>query len=717
MDIVQVLLPLPLSRPYDYESSIDLRPGDFVQVPFGTRHVIGIVWSIQSETKIAKPLKQVIEKVSPFPLPDVSRQFIEWVARYTMAPLGSVLRMAMSVPDVFKPEIRPRGYIAAPPIVPSLIHPKRRRVLEIAGDGEIRTQQDLAKEAGVTRALITKMIQEGLLIQKEMVTEKENATFIETDRRGPVLSPEQQKAARFLLDQFDAHPVTLLDGVTGSGKTEVYFEAIAECLKRGKQALVLLPEITLTAQWLQRFEARFGMPPGQWHSDLTPKIRKKTWRAVLEGSQKVIVGARSALFLPFADLGLIVVDEEHDSSFKQEEGVIYQARDMAVLRAHMGKIPIILSSATPSLESLQNVEAGKYERLQLQSRHGGAHLPEISLIDLRKDRPKPGFFISDPLVAAMRETLSRQEQILLFLNRRGYAPLTLCRSCGERLQCPHCSAWLVEHRTRLKLQCHHCGFETRLPPACPKCGVEKDFAACGPGVERIAEEAQLLFPQSRLFALSSDITSSPAKAQEMIARIERREVDIIIGTQIIAKGHHFPFLTLVGIVDADLGLSGGDLRGSERCFQLLQQVAGRAGRADRAGRVFVQTFDPTRSVMQALQKGDRGSFIEAEINEREAAGMPPFGRLAALILSGRNEGEVEKVARQLAQSAPRPEGARILGPAPAPLSMLRGRHRRRFLLKCRKDFLPQNLLRDWLKTVRLKGDIDLQIDIDPYSFL
>jgi primosomal protein N' (replication factor Y) len=537
----------------------------------------------------------------------------------------------------------------------------------------------------------------------------------DADLPGAQLSPAQRAAAEDLMQGHAG--VTLLDGVTGSGKTEVYFEAIAACLRRGRQALVLLPEIALTTQWLERFGERFGAAPGQWHSELTGLERRLTWRAVLRGDAKVIVGARSALVLPYRDLGLIIVDEEHEQAFKQEDGVVYQARDMAVVRGHLAQIPVILASATPSLETMHNVETGRYRFLHLPDRHGIAQLPEVRLIDLRREPPPRQSWLSPPLREAVRATLQRKEQALLFLNRRGYAPLTLCRACGHRLQCPNCSAWLVEHRYLGRLQCHHCGFEAPPPAKCPACQAEGSMAACGPGVERVAEEAAALFPEASRLILTSDTAGGPAKTAELLRMIASREVDLVIGTQIIAKGHHFPNLTLVGVVDADLGLSGGDLRAAERTFQLLHQVAGRAGRADLAGLVLIQTYDPSRPVMQALKAGDRDRFYALESEERRTHGMPPFGRLAAVIISGGDPDEVDRLGQHLARTAPHQDGIQVLGPAPAPLALLRGRHRRRFLVKTRREVAPQAVLRQWLSGLRTRGDLALEIDVDPYSFV
>ena len=427
--------------------------------------------------------------------------------------------------------------------------------------------------------------------------------------------------------------MTVLDGVTGSGKTETYFAALAAALAKGRQALVLLPEIALGAQWLERFRERFGALPAQWHSDISEAERRDTWRAVAAGRARVVVGARSALFLPFPELGLIVVDEEHDTSYKQEDGVIYQARDMAVLRASLAHIPIVLVSATPSLETVVNVARGRYQRVALPRRHASAELPTVRLVDMRRERIEAGRFLAPPLVAELAATFEAGEQALLFLNRRGYAPLTLCRACGHRFECPSCTAWLVEHRFTGRLLCHHCGHAEAVPACCPECLAAGALVPCGPGVERLLEEVTARFPAARAALMVSDLLSGPRAAAELAQAMTERRYDVLIGTQIVAKGHHFPMLTLVGVVDADLGLTGGDLRAAERTYQLLHQVGGRAGRAEHKGRVLIQTFMPDQPVMKALASGDRDRFLEAEAAARRAAGLPPFGRLAALIVS------------------------------------------------------------------------------------
>jgi primosomal protein N' (replication factor Y) len=711
-----VLLPLPLAGCYDYRGE-NVSAGDFVMVPLGKREQIGVVWGPGTGAIAEARLKTIIARLDLPPLPEVCRRFIDRVAAYTLAPPGAVLRMAMSVSAALEPPRAVAGWRpASHPSAEAKLTPARRRVLDVLAEGPARPTAELAREAGVGTGVIKAMAESHLL---ESVALPAAPAFALPDGNlaGPDLSPDQRAAAAALIARSGEGGVTLLDGVTGSGKTEVYFEAVAATLRAGRQALVLLPEIALTGQWLERFERRFGARPAEWHSDLSGVERRTAWRAISCGQARVVVGARSALFLPYPDLGLIVVDEEHEVAYKQEDGVAYQARDMAVLRGHLAKIPVLLVSATPSLETVQNVAAGRYTMLHLPDRHAGAALPKVAAVDLRRDRPARQRWLSPRLVSALEQTLAEGEQALLFLNRRGYAPLTLCRTCGHRLNCPNCTAWLVEHRLTGRLQCHHCGYQARLPEVCPHCSAAGSFAACGPGVERLAEEAAALFPDARLAMLTSDTLGGPRAVSAMINRIANHEVDLLIGTQIVAKGHHFPMLTLVGVVDADLGLAGGDLRAAERTYQLLHQVAGRAGRAERPGQVLLQTFDPDHPVMRALVAGDRDGLIAHEMAERKAHSMPPFGRLAALILSSHVQEQVDQTARVLARVAPSGPGISVLGPAPAPLALLRGRHRRRFLLKCRRDIAPQPLIRGWLAKVKLPGPVRLQIDIDPYSFL
>jgi primosomal protein N' (replication factor Y) len=712
---ISVLLPLPLAGAYDYAlpAGQTVRPGQYVRVPLGNRYLVGVAWgegdSSLPESRL-KPIAAVLPDLPP--MPEVARRFVDWVAAYTLSPPGAVLKMALSVPEALEPPRQTAAYRWAPgaEVKPT---PVRSRIRTLLEDGVARAVTEIASNAGVGAGAVRDLVKLGALVPAAAAPVR---LFPAPDPNhpGPELAPEQAEAAKSLRESRQG--VTLLDGVTGSGKTEVYFEAVAEALGQGRQVLVLLPEIALSAQWLERFRSRFGAPPAVWHSEISPARRRDTWRAVALGEARVVVGARSALFLPYPELGLIVVDEEHEQAFKQEEGVIYHARDMAVVRAHLASIPCILASATPSLESAANAHQGRYLRLHLPERYGAAQLPEVRRIDLRRFLPKRNAWISEPLAQAIGETLGAGEQALLFLNRRGYAPLTLCRACGYRFQCPNCTAWMVEHRNQRKLVCHHCGHSLPPPAICPSCNEADTLVALGPGVERLAEEAVSRFPEARIEVMASDLMESPRAISELVGRMERHEVDILIGTQMVAKGHHFPQLTLVGVVDADLGLEGGDLRAAEKSFQLLWQVAGRAGRAEKKGRVLLQTWQPDHPVMAALSSGDVERFLEAEASLRKTAGMPPFGRLAGIIVSSPDAGMTQRYAQALAFAAPRQDGVEVLGPAPAPLALLRGRHRMRLLVKAALGVKLQPYLRAWLSQVPAPKQARVQVDVDPVSF-
>jgi primosomal protein N' (replication factor Y) len=721
---VPVLLPLPLDEPFDYAlpPGQSLPPGTFVEVPFGPRHLIGVVWDEAASGRAADlRLKAVRRRIDAPAMPQALRRLVRHIAATTLHPLGSALRLALSVPAALEPPA-PRLGLVAGDVTQARLSPARQRVLAALSDGVPRLPAEIARAAEVSAGVVKAMTDAGLLRRAPL---PEAASAPAALACAPMLSPSQAEAARALCaTMHQGHGVTLLEGVPGAGKTEVYLEAVAAVLEQGRQVLVLLPEIALSGQLLERFARRFGTAPAVWHSELGAALRRRTWRRVAEGHEPVVIGARSALFLPFPGLGLIVVDEEHDASFKQEDGVPYQGRDMAVARARFEQCPAVLVSATPALDTAWS--AGRIgdggagptsSALLLPARHGGATMPEVGLVDLRRDRPPRGAWLAPPLADALVQTLAAGEQALLFLNRRGFAPLTLCRACGHRLCCPNCSAWLVHHRLRRRLLCHHCGYSRPEPEHCPECGTLDALVACGPGVERLAEEVRSALPEARIAIMTSDSPACPSEAAALVKAMHDHEVDLLIGTQIIAKSHHFPDLTLVGVVDGDLGLSGGDLRAAERCFQLLYQVAGRSGREQRPGRVLIQTHLPEHPVMQALAAGDKERFYAEELAERRHGGMPPFGRLAAVIVSGRDPQEVRGFAGMLAKSAPNGPGLRVLGPAPAPLAVLRGRHRQRLLAIAGPKVDLGAALRPWLKGRRLPGSLRLHIDVDPYSFL
>ena len=722
---VSVLLPLPVETPYDYivPEGLMLVLGDVIEVPLGRRFEVGCVWGPGRGDIAAAKLKEVVHRIDVPPLPQVLRTFIDWAANYTLQPVGSILRMALNPARRWVPPVPPTMIVASGKSLAACnvkATPAREKVLRAIGDQSFSTAAALAHEAGISGGVIRDLVNAGVLA---LVPQPGASPFapLNADHAKPKFEPAQEHAANTLCANVEnGFSVTLLDGVTGSGKTQVYLEAVAATLKAGRQALILVPEIALTAQSVARFAARFGGEPALWHSDLNYKARREAWLGAANGDARVVIGARSALFLPFCDLGLIVVDEEHEAAFKQEDGVIYHARDMAVVRAKEGEIPIVLAAATPSLETIMNVRDKKYAEVKLPERFGAAAMPRIALIDMKANPPEKGAWgrawLAPPLVQAVDRTIQAGEQALLFLNRRGYAPLTLCRRCGHRLHCPSCTAWLVEHRLTRKLQCHHCGYGAPVPRECSACGAADSFVPCGPGIERVAEEAIARWPDAKIRAVASDTLDRPSAVQELVEDILHHRIDVLVGTQVLAKGHHFPTLTLVGVVDADLGLSGWDLRAAERTHQLLHQVAGRAGRAEKPGTVLLQTHDPAHPVMHALSTGRAEEFLENEILGRDALGMPPFGRLAALILSSPNEVAVVAAGRQLAAAAPDGEGIEVLGPAPAFMAVLRGVHRHRLLLKTRRNVAPQPLIRDWLERVKVPSSVRVQIDVDPYSF-
>jgi primosomal protein N' (replication factor Y) len=731
--IVDALFPVAVDTLYSYRvpDGLTLAPGDFVVAPLGTRTATGVVWSLREGD--GGNLKSITAERDWPPLRRPMRGFIDWVANWTLAPRGMALRMATRGPEAAsapapKLAVRPTGK------PPGRLTPARERALAALGEGAPQTKTALAALAGCSVGVIDGLVADGAL--EFVALDPEPATArLDPDFFAHTLEPDQRVAADALAGGVAARVARaiLLEGVTGSGKTEVYFEAIAAALRARRQALVLLPEIALTAQFLDRFAARFGARPAEWHSAITPRQRERLWGAVASGEAQVVVGARSALFLPFADLGLIVVDEEHEGAYKQEDGVVYHARDMAVVRGKLESAPVVLASATPSLETRVNAERGRYDWLRLAARFGERALPQLTAIDLKREGPPRGRWLAPRVVAAIEAGLSAGEQSLLFLNRRGYAPLTLCRACGHRFQCPNCSAWLVEHRFRKALVCHHCGHTEPRPELCPQCGEADTLTACGPGVERLAEETAALFPDARTLVLSSDFPGGIEKLRAQLDAAARGDYDIIIGTQLVAKGHNFPLLTLVGIVDADVGLSNGDPRAAERTFQLLRQATGRAGRGDKPGRAMLQTWQPEHPVIAALLSGDVERFYAEETEQRRRGGLPPFGRLAAIVVSGEDRGGAEAHARALARAghalgkgwrvapvggAPQGDEIILLGPAEAPIAVLRGRHRFRLALKAPRGADLQGYLRALIAAAPPpRGGVRVAVDVDPQSFM
>jgi len=722
MNRVPILVLNAALGPLDYTvpDGIEAGPGSVVIAPLGPRRVTGIVWDegrLPGAEVPADKLRPIIGIVPVPPLPAPLRRLVEWTADYYCAALASVARMALSSGGALGGPTTTTEYRLAGGEPAGRLTAQRRQALDRLRH-EQGTIRELAAAAGVSEGVLRGMVGAGLIEPVEVAIDRPYRSADPGHHR-PDLSPDQRAVADRLVEAVRQRRFApfLLDGVTGSGKTETYFEPVAEALRMGRQVLVLLPEIALTENFLSRFEERFGAPPVLWHSSLRSTERRRAWRAIAQASAQVVVGARSALFLPYADLGLIIVDEAHEISFKQDDGVRYNARDVSVMRARFEDLPVVLASATPALESLHMAEIGVYERLELPSRFGGAELPAIRILDLTREKPPRGRWLAQPLVDGLRERLERGEQSLLFLNRRGYAPLTLCRNCGHRFKCPNCSAWLVEHRLSARLACHHCGLETEVPEHCPECGEGDCLVACGPGVERIADEVAELFPQARVAVATSDTLGSPERAAHFIAEAEAKAIDVIVGTQLVTKGFHFPELTLVGVVDADLGLEGGDLRAAERTYQQVAQVAGRAGRGAKPGEVLIQTRHRDAPVIAALAEGDRDAFYAAETEARRDAGAPPFGRWAAIILSSEDEKEAREAAVRLGDARPHLDDLMILGPAPAPLALLRGRYRYRFLVNAKRSANLQAALRDWIGQVDFAPGVRVGIDIDPYSFV
>lgn len=720
MKVASVLVPLPVQEAFDYAvpDDMDVTRGDQVDVPLGPRLIRGIVAEVFETTGSNRKLKS-IERLSNDPrLPEGTLAFVEWAARWTLNPPGEMASRAIR--GLRAPRPRPERRVRRAGMrQPQRITAPRTAVLEALKDRAM-TPADLARAAEVSTGVVKGLVDEGVLEAFEV---EAVAAFDAPlpDHAPSHLNPDQAASSHAMAEAAKAGGFApfLLDGITGSGKTETYLEAAAELLKAkpDAQILILLPEIALTQALIERITKRFGTAPAEWHSGVTPPRRRQVWEAVAAGRCNIVVGARSALFLPYRNLSLIVVDEEHDGSYKQEEGLVYHGRDLAVARARIENATVVLASATPSLETLWNAQQGRYRWLKLRTRHGVAVLPDISLVDLRQCPPDPQTWLSQPLREEIGANLERGEQSLLFLNRRGYAPVVLCRACGHRLTAPDTDSWLVEHRYTGRLVCHLTGFSMPKPKACPSCGAEDTLVSVGPGVERVEEEVRQLFPDARTAVFSSDTVPDGQAARELIQSMAEGEIDILVATQAAAKGHNFPRLTLVGVVDADLGLRGGDLRAAERTYQLLAQATGRAGRADKPGRALLQTWTPEHPVLEALAANDRDAFVEAEMAERDIAVMPPYGRLAALILSSENAMALEKTARDLAETIPNAERLEVYGPADAPLALVRGRRRKRMLVRADRDVNMQAFLRAWLSRVKVPASVRLTVDIDPYSFL
>ncbi|MBQ8293973.1 MAG: primosomal protein N' [Alphaproteobacteria bacterium] len=725
--VVKVLIPNVVNAGYDYRLTAAAEIGAFVMVTVMNRPYIGVVWGVGDSGLPPNKIKNIV-RVFDFRLDISDLQWIQKMSAWTLMSPGAVLRLIINVPDVFAPPKLEQLY--------SFNFDNRARMTDArqavadafaSNDNGPMTVLDIQNIARVSSSVVRTMIKNEILIPAGcQEIQKKSVQLQYSDMGNIILNSEQQFAADSIgsaiaMGGFSVH---LLDGITGSGKTQVYFDAAWRAYSMGKSVLLMMPEIALTAQFMSRFASRFGAPPVVWHSNLTAARRREIWRGVLSGEIRMVVGTRSALFLPWQKLGLIVIDEEHDPSYKQDDMGNYHARDMAILRAKIAGFPVILASATPAAETLENVNLGKFSHLRLTSRFGGAQMPEISTIDLRENRPEnytsddgadQTGFLSVPLCAAIRDTISVGRQVMLFINRRGFAPIVQCKRCGYTATCPDCSVGMTYHKRLGKLLCHMCGRTAPLDELCPECGGALSMR--GVGLEKIQQEVMSKFPTARTALVSSDIITSRQALERLVSQMERGDIDIVIGTQILAKGHHFPNLTLVGVVDADMGLFGTDFRAAEHTFQQLFQVAGRAGRGEFPGRVFLQTYQPDHPVLTAICAGDRDNFMTTDMAARRAAQMPPYGQLIAVIIEAEKESVLQKFCADLASVAPVLTGAKIMGPIAAQIYQVRTWYRMRFLVAGGRGANLQPAVSHWLGKVKVPANIRVKIDVNPMNFM
>ncbi|MDR1338220.1 MAG: primosomal protein N' [Rickettsiales bacterium] len=746
--IVKVLVPNVVNAGYDYKLTASAGLGGFARVSVMNRPYVGMIIG-PGDSGLAPEKIKPAAPVDGFQLPVTDLQWIFKMSEWTMMSPGAVLRLIANVPDAFAPPKQEQLY--------SVNHGEKIRMTEnrqavldafLSNDNEPMSAPDIQNIARVSGAVVRAMIKSGLLSPTAFRNKEREQGTEYVDTETVVLNDEQRRAADAIVVRDSSFAVYLLDGITGSGKTQVYFDAAWRAYAAGKSVLLMMPEIALTAQFMLRFASRFGARPVVWHSNLTAARRREIWRGVATGGIRMVVGTRSALFLPWQNLGLIVVDEEHDGSYKQEDMGNYHARDMAILRGAISKFPIVLASATPSAETIKNIRVGKYRELKLTSRFGGAQMPSIETIDMRKQKPE-GYKLPPPLEGASREsamgeanadtplqgrgelspvlcdaideTLKAGQQIMLFINRRGFAPIVQCKKCGWVATCQDCSVGMTYHKGRkqkseggIGLLCHICGNHKPVPGVCPDCGGE--ISMRGIGLEKIQEEVNAKFPNATTALVSSDTMLSRQALERLVDKMEAGEIDIVIGTQILAKGHHFPNLTLVGVVDADMGLFGADFRAGEHTFQQLFQVAGRAGRGDKPGRVMLQTYQPDHPVMRAICACDRDAFMSADMESRSKAKMPPFGNLIAIIVEAEKEPVLQKYCADLAAVAPNLSGGKIMGPIAAQVYQIRSWYRMRFLVSGDQRADLQAVVKQWLAKVKQPANVRVKIDVNPQNF-
>ena len=730
-DVVKVLLPNVVNTGYDYRLNAPADLGSFVECRVMNRPYVGVVWGFGDSGLPAEKIKSVV-RVMDSRLAVSDLQWIQRMSDWTLMTPGAVLKLIINIPDAFLPPRVEQLYSFDFDTKIKMTN-ARQAVADAfsSNDNEPMSVNDIVNIAHVSPAVVRTMIKnETLRPSDSRVIENENRFVHEYHDMGNVtLNDEQSHAAAQIGDALShgGFSVFLLDGITGSGKTQVYFDAVLRAYNAGKSVLLMMPEIALTAQFMSRFESRFGAPPVVWHSNLTAARRRDIWRGVLNGDIRVVVGTRSALFLPWQNLGLIVVDEEHDTSYKQEDMGNYHARDMAILRAAIAGFPVVLASATPSAETLENVANGKYRGLKLTSRFGGATLPKIETIDLRENRPTTyktsnaddapeiAGALSEPMCDAIAETLNNHQQVMLFINRRGFAPIVQCKKCGWTATCPDCSVGMTYHKRIGKLLCHMCGRTEPMPCKCENC--EGEVSMRGIGIEKIQEEVLARFPNARTAIVSSDTIASRQSLERIVSKMESGEIDIVIGTQILAKGHHFPNLTLVGVVDADMGLFGTDFRAAEHTFQQLFQVAGRAGRGAFPGHVLLQTYQPDNLVLNAICAGNRDDFMATDMAGRRMAKMPPYGQLVAVVIESAKENVLQKYCADLAAVAPSINGGRIMGPVPAQIYQIRNWYRMRFLISGDVRAKLQPIVSNWIARVKQPANIRVKIDVNPVNFM
>ena len=650
---IPVLFPKIFDYPFTYKSEISetLNSGDFVKAPFGSSEITGVVWPYEQKTEKKFKIKKISKKINVKNLNPSMIEFISWFSKYNLVPLGMSLKMCLLNKDV--------------------------------------VEKDFNKEFGKFKI-------------------KKNKNFF-------LLNTEQKRSLTFMRSIGDNYNVTVLEGVAGSGKTLVYFERVKDLINKGFQALILLPEIALTNQFSRRFQEFFGAEPAIWHSGTTKKNKSIIWKGITEGKIKIVIGARSSLFLPFKNLGIIVVDEEHDVSYKQDEGVSYNARDMAITRASLENIPINLVTSIPSIETYNNIVNKKYHITKLEKRYREASLPNIEIINLHSEVLNKGSWIANKTISKVDQYLDKGDQVLFFLNRRGYAPFVICKKCGYKFECPNCAVNLNFHKKFNKLLCHYCGHKSSLSRVC-KDNKKCDLLFCGPGVERIFSELEKIYPNKKIEIFSSDTLKKNKITNTLLKKVEKKKIDILVGTQLLSKGFHFPKLNCIVVVDCDFSSHGYDLRSAEKNIQLYHQLAGRAGRESNTSTIYFQTYTPDDEVLLNISKNDPHAFLQKELLLRKEKKLPPFYRLISLIISGKNERLIMKFAISVKSKLPKINEVNVLGPVLAPITKLKKKYRCRILIRYPKNLFIQKYLSKSLNKIKIASGIKLEVDVDPINF-